>query len=512
MKSKILLTLSIVLCASTFALAEFPAEEVWNVQFDTTVTCLGPNWQENGQTYFLVGLENQAVIVSAGEIVWESHEFGTDQLPEVLTALSRIDFGTGDGAEIIIATTQTWDWGGEEIWADSGKVYYYNGEDYEDCYLRIPFIQDLVIDYDWDDRKMNSIHTFSNMLPDSSKRMLTCNTTYESNFHNQISIWSGAIYLVGDEAYPDLWGEEVYGDPTVTKLFSLNGDEYLLYGYQHIYSSFMEPVTKSCGLMIIDDEGDIVSQRGFSRIQAEDERVRIEQLGYFSNVYDFEVINDINDDPDIFIAYSDTMITPHLARLSFEDLATEDQINLPFQEVDGYDMAYFPWGDQAQGENMLVCIAFDGKVVAIDPVEMVETERGSFDINCFDSNVGNFDDDELLELVYLSDNSLHLFDIEPLSAPSNSNPFTPTTYTIQSAYPNPFNSKTMIEYSLPRAGRYSLVVYDVNGAEITRLADEWKSAGQYQTVWDAAGVASGTYFIKLGVDGQTDSKAVYLVK
>ena len=64
-------TAALILILSTSTLAEFPAEEVWSVEFDTTVTCLGPNWQEDGQTHFLVGLENQAVIVSDGEIVWD---------------------------------------------------------------------------------------------------------------------------------------------------------------------------------------------------------------------------------------------------------------------------------------------------------------------------------------------------------------------------------------------------------------------------------------------------------
>jgi len=52
----------------------------------------------------------------------------------------------------------------------------------------------------------------------------------------------------------------------------------------------------------------------------------------------------------------------------------------------------------------------------------------------------------------------------------------------------------------------------VNGAEITRLADEWGTVGEHRTVWNAAGAVSGTYFVKLGVEGQFVAEAVQLIK
>ncbi len=188
-------TAALILILSTSTLAEFPAEEVWSVEFDTTVTCLGPNWQEDGQTHFLVGLENQAVIVSDGEIVWESPEFGTEQLPELVTALSRIDFRVGDGPELIISTIQLWDDWDDEVWVDTGKVYLFSGEDYEDLVVRTPFIRGISIEADgdggrheptgdylgYDNREVKQIHVFSDILPDSTKRIITCNKDYYSS-------------------------------------------------------------------------------------------------------------------------------------------------------------------------------------------------------------------------------------------------------------------------------------------------------------------------------------------
>ena len=69
-------------------------------------------------------------------------------------------------------------------------------------------------------------------------------------------------------------------------------------------------------------------------------------------------------------------------------------------------------------------------------------------------------------------------------------------------YPNPFNPMTTIQYSLPRAGRVRLSVYDVRGRLVKTLVNGVVIAGRHEEVWQADDdsgrpVASGIYLYRL---------------
>ncbi|OGC93544.1 MAG: hypothetical protein A2W25_16985 [candidate division Zixibacteria bacterium RBG_16_53_22] len=83
---------------------------------------------------------------------------------------------------------------------------------------------------------------------------------------------------------------------------------------------------------------------------------------------------------------------------------------------------------------------------------------------------------------------------EPGSIPSN--------FTLSQNYPNPFNARTTISIDLNRAGMAKLEVFDITGARVAALLHKPLDAGHYSVVWDAGGLASGTYFITLG-DGKS---------
>ena len=73
----------------------------------------------------------------------------------------------------------------------------------------------------------------------------------------------------------------------------------------------------------------------------------------------------------------------------------------------------------------------------------------------------------------------------------------PEEFALYVAFPNPFNSSTTLSYSLPKAGKVSLVIYDVMGREAARLVDSWTPAGVYQMTFDAATLSSGIYFARM---------------
>ncbi len=84
-------------------------------------------------------------------------------------------------------------------------------------------------------------------------------------------------------------------------------------------------------------------------------------------------------------------------------------------------------------------------------------------------------------------------------------------------YPNPFNPLTSIPFSLERAGRLRLGVYDIHGRLVRLLLDEWRPAGAYQAPWNGTDalsrpVASGVYFARLDTGGRVFTKKLVLVK
>lgn len=88
----------------------------------------------------------------------------------------------------------------------------------------------------------------------------------------------------------------------------------------------------------------------------------------------------------------------------------------------------------------------------------------------------------------------------------------PLTYQLVQNYPNPFNPNTTISYNLPKSGVVNLVVYDILGKEIKRLASEYKQAGTYKVNFDASALASGVYFYSLRINDFFEVKKMLLLK
>lgn len=77
----------------------------------------------------------------------------------------------------------------------------------------------------------------------------------------------------------------------------------------------------------------------------------------------------------------------------------------------------------------------------------------------------------------------------------------PSGFALMPAYPNPFASSATLGYGLPEAADVTLVVYDVLGREVARLAEGEREAGWHEARLDASGLASGTYVARLTADG-----------
>ena len=89
----------------------------------------------------------------------------------------------------------------------------------------------------------------------------------------------------------------------------------------------------------------------------------------------------------------------------------------------------------------------------------------------------------------------------------------PFTFSLQPAYPNPFNVSTTIPFILDQALPVRVVVYNGLGQCVATLIDGQMSLGQHQIQWDAGMYSSGVYLISLesgGIPQQT--RKVILLK
>jgi hypothetical protein len=83
----------------------------------------------------------------------------------------------------------------------------------------------------------------------------------------------------------------------------------------------------------------------------------------------------------------------------------------------------------------------------------------------------------------------------------DSEPALPLQWEIGNAYPNPFNPSTTVSVSIPLASRIHVAVYNVLGQRVAVLEDGVFMAGIHRFVWNANGLASGVYFLRVEAPG-----------
>ncbi|MCB2213610.1 T9SS type A sorting domain-containing protein [bacterium] len=88
----------------------------------------------------------------------------------------------------------------------------------------------------------------------------------------------------------------------------------------------------------------------------------------------------------------------------------------------------------------------------------------------------------------------------------------PATFVTLDAYPNPFNASTTVRYSLNTPQPVKLDVFDVLGRHVATLAEGLRAPGSHEAVFDAATLASGTYYLQLSTAEQTQNRKLVLVK
>jgi len=123
------------------------------------------------------------------------------------------------------------------------------------------------------------------------------------------------------------------------------------------------------------------------------------------------------------------------------------------------------------------------------------------------------------DTVYVADrmNGLHVLLLEHENGVSDdSRGALPRNAILTGNYPNPFNSSTTIEFTLPNNGETSLEIYDIGGRKIAEPVIGFARSGLNRITWngtDESGrqIAGGLYFYRvISGNNSADGKMIYL--
>lgn len=100
---------------------------------------------------------------------------------------------------------------------------------------------------------------------------------------------------------------------------------------------------------------------------------------------------------------------------------------------------------------------------------------------------------------------------------TETNIHTPTEFTLNQNFPNPFNPSTTISFSLPEVANVVIDIYNSNGEQIRELVNSSYASGIHEVSFDASSLPSGIYLYKITVitasnNRLTDSKKMMLLK
>ena len=116
-------------------------------------------------------------------------------------------------------------------------------------------------------------------------------------------------------------------------------------------------------------------------------------------------------------------------------------------------------------------------------------------------NISNI---EIEGIILLSDASGNGVDVEITN--------TPKSFGLTSAFPNPFNPVTTISYDIAEATFINLNIYDLLGNQVASLVNEMKNSGEHSIQWNADGLSSGLYFVKMEANNEIFIDKLMLMK
>ena len=93
----------------------------------------------------------------------------------------------------------------------------------------------------------------------------------------------------------------------------------------------------------------------------------------------------------------------------------------------------------------------------------------------------------------------------------------PFSFSLEQNFPNPFNSGTMIGFTLPDRGAATLTIYNLLGQRVARLVEGEGRAGVHSIHWDGRDdrgrdVAAGVYLYRLKSATHVQTRKLVLLR
>ena len=188
-------------------------------------------------------------------------------------------------------------------------------------------------------------------------------------------------------------------------------------------------------------------------------------------------------------------VKPQPVNFTFVDLTTDTDLGIVFYDDD--DNGFVTPGDRL--------------------VAMTEALKGTWEFSFTDGDTTTSDSTPAPGDLYLFKSlkpftAADIFEFIGLTSVDDFTDVLPKAVHLNQNYPNPFNPVTTIEYSLPRSGDVTLIIYNLLGEEVTRLVDRFQQAGEHRLAWNASNVSSGIYFYRLGIGNFVETKKMILLK
>jgi hypothetical protein len=107
----------------------------------------------------------------------------------------------------------------------------------------------------------------------------------------------------------------------------------------------------------------------------------------------------------------------------------------------------------------------------------------------------------------------HVGNVEPMktageavtvvSVEGEDEPGVPAKFALHQNYPNPFNPRTTIPFDVAERGEIQIAVFNLLGQRVLLARDEEMGPGHYQQIIDMSAFASGIYFYRIFVRGES---------
>lgn len=88
----------------------------------------------------------------------------------------------------------------------------------------------------------------------------------------------------------------------------------------------------------------------------------------------------------------------------------------------------------------------------------------------------------------------------------------PDGFVLYQSYPNPFNNSTTISYQLSKRSKVEMTIYDVTGRKLKTVIKDIQLQGLHEVRLNLSDYASGVYFYRLGVNKESITKKLLLIR